>query len=110
MLKEDIKFSDSLVFEGMTSIRAIIKGIDSGVNDRRIEKIFFDAERKPKIGKDLGYLRAVSDKYGFEIVESCAEEIDKMTLGSSHGGLVAICSDRVLPSLSTLDDAALTGA
>ena len=29
MQKEEIKFVDSTVFEGMTSIRSIIKGIDS---------------------------------------------------------------------------------
>ena len=42
MQKEEIKFADSLLFEGMTSIRAIIAGIDSGINDREIKEIFFD--------------------------------------------------------------------
>ena len=39
MQKEEIKFCDSTVFEGMTSIRAIIKSIDNGTSDRKIEKI-----------------------------------------------------------------------
>ena len=38
-IKEEIKFQDSTVFEGMTSIRAILRGIDAGVNDRKIEKM-----------------------------------------------------------------------
>ena len=42
MLKESIKFADSNVFEGMTSIRAIFRGIDAGINDRKIEKILYD--------------------------------------------------------------------
>ena len=99
MQKEDIKFVDSTVFEGMTSIRAIIKGIDSGINDRKIEKIFFDKSRLSKIGKDLGYLRAISEKYGFLIEPKTTEELDSLTLGNSHGGLIAITGNRSLPSL-----------
>ena len=41
MIKEDIKFQDSLVFEGMTSIRAIIRGRENRINNREIEKIFY---------------------------------------------------------------------
>ena len=41
MQKEDIKFLDSTVFEGMTSIRAIISSIDAGTNNRKIEKVLY---------------------------------------------------------------------
>ena len=60
MQKEELKFKDSTVFEGMTSIRAIIRGIDSGINDRKIEKILFDKDKIKKISKEVGYLKAVS--------------------------------------------------
>ena len=99
MQKEDIKFENSTVFEGMTSIRAIINGIDSKIHDRKIEKILFDKERLKKHAKEIGYLRAVKDKYGFDLIESNAEELEKMTLGTSHGGIVAICNKRALPCL-----------
>ena len=46
--KEENKFTASNIFEGMTSIRAIIEGIDSGVNDRRILNILFDKEKRSK--------------------------------------------------------------
>ena len=100
MQKEEIKFVDSTVFEGMTSIRAIIKGIELGINERKIQKILFDKEKKPKIAKELGYLRAISEEFGFEIVESDSGELEKITLGNTHGGLVAITTDRALPYLS----------
>lgn len=100
MQKEELKFGDSNIFEGMTSIRAIIRGIDSGVNDRKIEKILFDKDKLKKISKELGYLKAVSEKYGYQIIESNNGELEKITLGNSHGGLVALCSDRTLPCLS----------
>ena len=38
MQKEELKFVDSTLFEGMTSIRAIIDSYRSGTNDRKIEK------------------------------------------------------------------------
>ena len=103
MQKENIKFQDSLCFEGMTSIRAIIEGIDSGVNDRKISTIFFDKSKMAKNAKTIGYLRAVSDKYGFELKESDGEELDKITLGNSHGGIVAICEERTIPYLKKSD-------
>ena len=100
MQKESLKFIDSNVFEGMTSIRALIAGIDSRVSDRRILKVLFDADKMPKISKEVGYLRAVSDKYGFELTKSNAEEMSEITLGNTHGGIVAVASARTLPSLT----------
>ena len=100
MQKETLKFIDSVVFEGMTSIRAIIAGIDSGINNRRIVKILFDKAKLRKISKEVGYLKAVSSKYEYELVESCADEMAKITLGNTHGGIVAVAGERVFPALS----------
>ena len=100
MQKEEIKFLDSTVFEGMTSIRAIIKANEAGFNDRKIEKILFDKEKLNKIHKEIGYLKAISANMRFEVVESDASALDEITLGASHGGIVAITGDRTLPCLS----------
>lgn len=100
MQKEFTKFIDSTVFEGMTSIRAIIAGIDSGVSDRRIAKIMFDGAKLGKISKEIGYLRAVSEKYGFELVRSDADSLAEITLGNTHGGIIALASERTLLPLS----------
>ena len=97
MQKEDIKFLDSTVFEGMTSIRAIINANKEGINNRKIEKILFDKERLIKIHKEIGYLRAISEEQKFEIIPSTKDELDSITLGSSHGGIIAITGDRELP-------------
>lgn len=101
MQKEDLKFQDSTVFEGMTSIRAIISGIDSGVNNRKITKILYDTSKIHKIAKNIGYLKAVSNKYSFEVIESSSGELEELTLGSSHGGIIAITQDRALPYLDS---------
>lgn len=99
MQKEERKFCDSTVFEGMTSIRAIIKSFDSGTNDRKIEKILYDKEKMQKISKEVGYFKAVSSKYGFELEETTADELGKITLGTSHGGIVALTTARIIPTL-----------
>ena len=100
MQKEYLKFQDATYFEGMTSIRAIIEGIDSGVNDRQISTILFDKDKLAKNAKTIGYLRAVSDKYGFELKESDAEALEEIALGNSHGGIVAVCKERTIPTLT----------
>jgi 23S rRNA (guanosine2251-2'-O)-methyltransferase len=81
----------------MTSISALINGIRAGINSRTIEKIYFDREKIHSKGKELGFLRAVSAELGFEIELTDAEEIDRMTIGSTHGGIIAQCGERPLP-------------
>lgn len=83
----------------MTSIRAILKARDEGINDRSIEKILFDKSNLKKIAKDVGYLRAVSSKFGFELVESNAQEIEEIAIGNTHGGLIAIAKERTIHAL-----------
>lgn len=100
MQKEYEKFKSSTIFEGMTSIRAIINGIDCGLNDRRIVKIMYDTAKMTKISKDIGYLRAVSDKYGFTLVGTTTEELEKIALGNTHGGIIAVAEERTIPCLS----------
>ena len=99
MIKEDVKFQDSTVFEGMTSIRAILKANELGHNNRKIDKILYSKERINKISKEVRYLKAVSQKIGFEVVETSSDNIDSLSLGTSHGGIVAITGERKIPLL-----------
>ena len=66
MQKEYLKFEDALCFEGMTSIRAIIEGINSGVNDRQISTILYDKDKSDKNAKTLGYLKGSIIKIQFQ--------------------------------------------
>lgn len=100
MQKEEIKFVSSTLFEGMTSIRALIKAIDENISDRKIIKVIYDKDKYKKIAKEVGYFKAVSSKYGFELCESDSESINKITTGNSHGGIIAIATERTIPTLS----------
>lgn len=95
MIKEETRFASSVVFEGMTSIRALLDNLKNNIeNARKIEKILFDSDKVKSKEKDFKYLTKMSEQFGFEIVTVNAEEIDKITVGASHGGIVAICGER----------------
>ena len=100
MMKESDKFSDSTLLEGMTSLRAAFRGIDRGINNRKILRVLYAAERKKKLVRELAFLESVHEKYGFTLHESSLSYIEEVTLGSSHGGVIAECSDRTFPLLS----------
>ena len=86
MIKEETRFVSSTVFEGMTSIRSVIRGIDSGKSDRRIQKILFDKDKTIKNAKNIGYL----DKSLYNYVIH-----DKSTLHT--------CSDKNLCMFKSID-------
>lgn len=100
MIKETDKFIDSNVFEGMTSISALIKSIRSGRNDRKIKKILFDSSKTKSKYKELSFLKAVSKELSFDI-EMCDENtIENYSIGNSHGGIIALCGDRSIKYLT----------
>lgn len=100
--KEISKFESSNIFEGMTSISALIKGFENNVTDRKIEKILFDKSKIKSKSHELSFLKAKSIQLGFELEMTDAATIDEITIGNTHGGIIAICSDRCIPKLSSL--------
>ena len=99
MQKEEIKFRDSTIFEGMTSIRALIRAMDEKISDRRILTVLYDRTKEDKNRKEIGYLKAVSEKYGFSVRSAETDEIDAITLGNSSGGIVCFAGERTIPPL-----------
>lgn len=102
MKKEENRFIDSTVMEGMISFRAVIDGIKSGVNNRKIIKVLFDQAKKKNLASHLRYIRAMSIEYGFDIEETDADSINAIAIGTSHGGLLTVCTDRTLRHISEI--------
>ena len=96
MIKEESKFIDSNIFEGIVSVRSIISAVRNHVNDRTINKVLFDKAKVEKKSRELRYLE--TNGCTVEFVD--AEVLDEMTIGSTHGGIVAMCGERTFPSLS----------
>ena len=100
MKKEESRFQPGTVFEGLTSIRAVLRASETGVSDRRITRVLVDETKKKSRAKELGWLKREADARGFALDFVPASEIDGMTTGSTHGGIAAECTDRTIPPLS----------
>ncbi len=96
MRKEESRFVSNGVFEGLISIRALIEGAKLGVTDRKIERVLYTAQRysDPRKRPELAWLIKTGQHSGFTVEECPEEQIDELTTGSSHGGLIAIAGDR----------------
>lgn len=88
------------IFEGMTSISAVIKSIQNGSSDRKIVKIIYNQDRLSKKFRELSFLKHTADSLGFELSPVSAGDIDDLTSGKTHGGIVAICTHRSFPNLN----------
>ncbi len=97
MKKEASRQKESLIFEGMTSLSAVING-----GMRAIEKVYIDKEKKDSKRKQIDYLKHRADELSFEIEYTDPAFIEELTTGNSHGGIIAVCSDRTIPTLDTL--------
>ncbi len=97
-LSESDKMAGSGFFEGIISIRAILSCASP---KRRINKIFYAAERLCSNKKEFGWLKAMSATHTFEIEILPRAEIDSMAFGTTHGGIIASCSDREYPELTS---------
>ncbi len=99
MKKEESRFGNANLFEGMTSLRAVIHAMENGVSDRRIVRVVVDREKEKSRAKELAWLGYKAKEFGFEIVRETVEYIDSVTVGNSHGGIIFECTARTIPSL-----------
>lgn len=100
MIKEESRFSEKPLFEGMTSIRAVLKAADGKISDRRIVRVLCAESKAKAREKELAFLRRRAESDGFTVEITDDDTVDAMTTGSTHGGLVAECTDRTVPPLS----------
>jgi len=99
MIKEVSRFADSTVFEGMTSVRAVLDASAKGISDRRILRVLYDTAKESSKEKELSYIRRMGAQKGFAVQGVSTAEIDAVCTGNSHGGIIAECSERSIPAL-----------
>ncbi len=98
MIKEEKRFVASNVMEGMTSLSALIAAKAAGVNDRPIYEIWFDRVKKEKKAREFAFLAAKSRELDIPLSLKDKEQIEELCIGNTHGGVIAICGERTLPS------------
>ncbi len=96
--KEKEKFVASNIFEGITSISALISAPSQ--NNRKIKAIWIDESKRKAKASQIGFLTAKSHELGFSISFEPSERIEQLTVGNTHGGIIAFCTDRALPPLA----------
>lgn len=102
MEKESSRFASSTIFEGATSISAVVSAAASSFNDRRVLRILYDKARTDKLSRTIAYFKHRGDELGFSVTPTDSEVIDSLTLGTTHGGIIAECTQRTLPTISEL--------
>ena len=98
MQKNTLDLNEIDIFEGMISIRSVFSGIDSGICNRKILSVLFCEDNVKGNGKLLGFLKARSFVYGYELKTVPKSEIDAYVFGSSHGGVIMITEKRQYPA------------
>ncbi len=95
-----ITCTDGNVFEGMTSISAIIKKYEESHICQKINKVLIDSDKRKSKSREIAFLNRKSTEMGFEIEFTTADIIEKLTTGNTHGGIIALCNPHVIPPLS----------
>ena len=104
MIKEESRFISSTVFEGMTSLRAILDNLKEGKsNARKIDKILYDRAKLKSKYKEIAYLKRMGEIFSFPVEESDDSVISSLAVGSSHGGIIALCKEKNYPYLTASD-------
>ncbi|MCI8332131.1 MAG: RNA methyltransferase [Clostridiales bacterium] len=98
MKKEAEKLNPSTLFEGMVSIRPLFNGNAK----RKIEKMWIDKanQTSKNKSKELSFLQHKAEELSFPIEFIASEELAAMALGTTHGGVIAACTQRKIPALT----------
>jgi len=100
MIKEITRYSDSNIMEGMVSVRAVLDSMNSPLYTRRILEILYSEDRAKDKPKELAWLSYRAQEYGFKITLTPHDRLDEISIGHTHAGVLACCTDRTIPSLS----------
>ena len=95
-MTENKKIAPSNVFEGMTSISAVI----NAKNGRMIQKVWIDQAKKKSKATEISFLQAKSKELGFTIQFVSEAALNEITVGTTHGGIIAFCTERKIHALT----------
>lgn len=92
---------DGNIYEGMTSISAIISKCIERSNCEKINKVVVDEDKIKSKSREISFLKHKSIELGFKLEYWSGAEIDKYTTGNTHGGIIAFCNPTSIPFLNT---------
>ena len=84
---------NTILFEGMTSVSALISATRNGKAKRKIEKVIFSKSKVKKAHGRYIFIKKASEEIGFELVIIDDTEIESLASGKTHGGILAVVSE-----------------
>ena len=93
--------STDIIIEGMTSVSALINAINAGINNRTIKSVLVSKSSNSKKRREMSFLKHNSVNLGFSVNVVPDEDICNIAQGASHGGIIALCSERLFSSVSS---------
>lgn len=76
-----------MIIEGAISVKAVING-----KNRIVNKVYINKDKKTK---DFNYIRKITKLNNIELIELAKEELDKIAIGKTYGGICGDVSDRI---------------
>lgn len=92
-------YHGEIIIEGMTSVSALINAVNSGVNDRKIHRVYISRSAADKKIREIAFIKANSHKLGYKVEITSPEQMDTLTAGTTHGGIAALCSGRTFSKI-----------
>ena len=76
MKKEASRQVPGTLFEGMTSVRSVLRAMEDGISDRKILRLLAAEERRDARAKELSWLGRMAEKHGFPVEYVPESELD----------------------------------
>lgn len=89
-----------IVIEGITAVSAVIKAVQAGISNRNIYRLCISSSARQKKMREIAFFNRCSASMGFSVdfLPDC--ELEDIVSGNSHGGIVALCSERMFGSVN----------
>ena len=100
---------DKIIFEGMTSVSALIKAARQNTLRRKIIAVYFSSDKLKKEKARFSFLKHASAELGFPLRVVSSDEVDEMTTGKTHGGIFAEVTDAEYSPLSACESISKNG-
>ena len=97
----DLKNKNNIIIEGMTSLSALINAVSTGINDRKIIAVYTTENSVKKKFKEISFLKYKARELDFPIATISDSQMEEITSGKTHGGIVALCGDRTFKQISS---------
>lgn len=101
MIKKEtyLNCSDPNIYEGITSISAIIRKCEKNGNCQKINKVIIDNKKIKSKSREIEFLKRKSKLLNFDLCYASSDEINSLTTGNTHGGIIAVCNKTEIPNL-----------